>query len=383
MSSKRGAWISRRGQADAAHAIDQVIDRQMQPGEQVQYLPDVQIEDSPYQARQPFGDAGVEDLAQGMRETGFQGVSIVRLHSDLAKRCRGIVQLVYGHRRRAAWRLVCAERGQPCLLPAVVREISDAQMLTIGAQENLQRKDLDPVEEAQIVAWHEQVFFDKNQAELGAMLGKSSDWVSVRSRIHKLPDGLKERLRQRPRAIAQMLELGSVYTQQPEVALTWADRVVQANLTLDAIRGLVRGYARPEARDASRTGSTERRGAATKVQEITNTPVAGNNRNNTPQSTAIDLQDDPGRHGLSEPPQEPKDRSMAAHGDSMLPADSGLSPAPNQALLQQATEIVTMLASHAKQLPMNEMTGQLLDQLETALAALQRAFGDSMSGQSS
>ena len=165
-----------------------------------------------------------------------------------------MLQLLYGHRRRAAWRLICAERGQPCLLPVVVRDISDAQMLTIGAQENLQRQDLDPVEEAQIVAWHEQVFFDKNQTKLGAMLGKSSDWVSVRSRIHRLPDVLKERLRQRPRAIAQMLELGSLSTHQPEVALMLADRVVQENLTLDAIRGLVRGYARPEARDATQEG---------------------------------------------------------------------------------------------------------------------------------
>jgi hypothetical protein len=51
-----------------------------------------------------------------------------------------------------------------------VREISDAELLTIGAQENSQRQDLDPIEEAQIVAWHERMFFDKNQAEIGAML---------------------------------------------------------------------------------------------------------------------------------------------------------------------------------------------------------------------
>jgi len=201
MSSKRGAWISRRGQADAEIAIDQVIGRQPQAGEQVQHLPDVQIEVSPYQARQPFSDASVEELAQAMREVGFQGVLIVRPHGDLVKRRRGLVQLIYGHRRRAAWRIVCAEQSEPCLLPVVVREVSDQQLLTIGAQENLQRQDLDPVEEAQIVAWHEQVFFEQNQAQLGALLGKSSDWVSVRSRIHRLPDGLKERLRQRPRAI--------------------------------------------------------------------------------------------------------------------------------------------------------------------------------------
>jgi ParB/RepB/Spo0J family partition protein len=374
MSGKRGAWISRRGQADAELAIDQVIDRQVQPGEQVQYLPNEQIEDSPYQARQPFGDADVENLAQGMREAGFQGVLIVRLHGDLAKRRRGLVQLVYGHRRRAAWRLSCAERGQPCLLPVVVREISDAQMLTIGAQENLQRQDLDPLEEAQIVAWHEQVFFDKNQAQLGAMLGKSSDWVSVRSRIYKLPEILKERLRSRPRAIAQMLELGSLYTQQPEVALTLADRVVQENLTLDASRGLVRGYARPEARDAPRSGSTERRGAATKVQKITKPPVAEHNTYDNSQSRATDFQDTSGRRDLPEPPQGQSDLPAVTVEEYILPARSPMSTITDEALLQQATETVTILASRAERLPINELTGQLLDQLETALSILRRAF---------
>jgi ParB family transcriptional regulator, chromosome partitioning protein len=235
MSKQRDAWISRRGQAGAEAAIDQVIDRQLQAGEQVQQLPDDQIEDSPYQARQPFSDASVEDLVQGMREAGFQGVLIVRPHSDHVKRRRGLVQLVYGHRRRTAWRLISAERGEPCLLPVIVREVSDEHMLTIGAQENLQRKDLDPIEEAQIVAWHEHAFFDKNQAQIGALLGKSSDWVSVRSRVHKLPDDLKDRIRQRPRAISQLLELGPLYAQQPAAALALADRVVHENLTLDAI----------------------------------------------------------------------------------------------------------------------------------------------------
>jgi ParB family chromosome partitioning protein len=208
MSTKRGKWISRRGQAGADAAIDQVIDRQPQPGEQVQHIADEQIEDSPYQARQPFSDDSVEDLAQGMRAAGFQGVLIVRPHSVPKKRRAGIYQRVYGHRRRAAWRRVCAERGETCVLPVIVRSVSDEQMLMIGAQENLQRQDLDPVEEAQLVAWHERMFADKNQAEIGAMLGKSSDWVSTRSRIYRLPDRLKERLRQRPRAISQMLELG-------------------------------------------------------------------------------------------------------------------------------------------------------------------------------
>lgn len=266
MSNKRGGWISRRGQPDAATAIDQVIERQ-QPGEQVQMLPDERIMDSPYQARRPFDDESIEDLAEGMRETGFQGVLVTRPHSDPAQRRRGMVQLVYGHRRRVAWHKVCAERGEPCVLPVVVRDISDERMLTIGAQENLQRQDLDPIEEAQIVAWHERMFFDKNQAEIGAMLGKSVDWVKMRARIHKLPDALKERLRLRPRAISQMLELGVLYGRQPDVAIDLADRVVTEQMTLDALRASIRNYERPGA--PAREEKYNQRGAAPLVNTFT------------------------------------------------------------------------------------------------------------------
>ena len=379
MSSKRGAWISRRGQADAEQAIDQVIDRQVQPGDQVQHLPDDQIEDSPYQARQPFSDANVEDLAQGMRETGFQGVLIVRLHGDPSKRRRGLMQLVYGHRRRAAWRSICAERGQACLLPVVVRDISDAEMLTIGAQENLQRQDLDPVEEAQIVAWHEQVFFDKNQAQLGAMLGKSSDWVGVRSRIHKLPDRLKDCLRQRPRAIAQILELGSIFTQQPNVALALADRVVQENLTLDAIRGLVRGYARPAVRGAPETRLAERRGAATKVQEITNGFNTDHERSPSPQSTATI----PDKPDVSDLPRSVSYPPVAPVEGGAFSSDIQMRMVTDEVWLQQAAETLTFLASRADELPVNDVSRQLLDQLKAALAILRRAFTDRTSGEDS
>ncbi len=80
------------------------------------------------------------------------------------------------------------------------------------------------------------------------------------ARIHKLPDVLKDRIRRRPRTISQILELGSLYAQQPDAAL--ADRVVHENLTLDTIRTLVRGYARPGRREFSRAESIEHRGVA-------------------------------------------------------------------------------------------------------------------------
>ena len=383
MSNRRSAWIDRRGQRGADAAIDQVIERQVQAGEQVQQLADDLIEDSPYQARQSFSTESIEGLAQGMREAGFQGILIVRPHSDPVKRRRGIVQLVYGHRRRIAWRQVCAEREAPCLVPVVVREVSDAELLTIGAQENLQRQDLDPIEEAQIVAWHERMYFDKNQAEIGAMLGKSSDWVSVRSRVHKLPDVLKDRLRQRPRAIGQMLELGIFYAQQPSTAVVLADRVVNENLTVAAVRTLVRDAMRPvPATESNREEVHNRRVGATIVQDVTNdlraaphaAPVVeqsderlGAENRWSERSAETEPSERPGRANRSDPLNEQLDLDASSDEDATLITADLI-------LLQEAAAALSSVASRAELLPSSAIAEQAILEAEQALVVLQRAL---------
>jgi len=299
---------------------------------------------------------------QGMREVGFQGVLIVRPHSDLARRRQGMFQLVYGHRRRVAWRRVCAERHEPCLLPVVVREVSDERLLVIGAQENLQRQDLDPVEEAQLVAWHERMYFDKNQAEIGAMLGKSSDWVSVRSRVYKLPDALKERLRKRPRAIKQMLELSILYLQQPSVALELADRVVQENLTVEVIRAAIRENKQPESRaQPIREETNNRRAGATSVQDITNPILPGIDRDARADEREA-------RHLMSSAPRATSDEQ------EFVSSASSARSAADLLMLQEAAVALASVALRAETLPMSEITEQTLDQAERALIATRRVL---------
>ncbi len=368
MSSKRGAWISRRGQSGADRAIDQIIDYQPLPGEQVQQIADELIEDSPYQARKSFSAESVEELAQGMREAGFQGVLVVRPHSDPAKRRTGVVQLVYGHRRRVAWRRICVERGERCTLPVIVREISDEQMLTIGAQENLQRQDLDPIEEAQIVAWHERAFFDKNQAEIGAMLGKSSDWVSTRSRVHKLPDTLKERLRQRPRAIKQLLELNTLYQHNPHLTNDLAERVVRDHLTFEALRILIDRQSDDSQAQAIREKQHNRRAGATSVQDVTS---------NDPTQSITTIQqahsDQPTNvsgastiPSTSQPPLATPDHGMIAAVDARF----SVTPRDVLALLQEAVTALSDTASRAHLLKPDADIDRLVDAAANAVENL-------------
>ncbi len=381
MSNRRSPWIDRRGQRDAAIAIEQVLERQLLVGEQVQQLADELIEDSPYQARRSFSLESVEELAQGMRQAGFQGVLIVRPHGDPARRRGGVVQLVYGHRRRIAWRQVCRERSLPCLMPVVVREIDDTQLLTIGAQENLQRQDLDPLEEAQIVAWHERMFFDKNQAEIGAMLGKSSDWVSTRSRIHKLPDALKQRLRQRPRAIKQVLELATLYQRQPQIAVELADRVVNEQLTVEVVRAIINSQADTQEVHGARDEKNNRRAGATSVPDVTisestlGAPAQGI-ASRLPDAAAAEFSRSPvGAPARSSVhPVSPSERLVDQRDDTTPSTDTEHALDTSLTRLEEAAAVLTSLAAHADDVPGQVAATKAIAMAEQALDVLRRAL---------
>lgn len=348
------AWISQRGQHEAASAIDQVLTQQPAAHETIQLLDDALIEASPYQARQSIAPEQLEDLIAAMRATGFQGVLIVRSHPDPAQQRHGMVQLVYGHRRRAAWRQVCAEHGDSCQIPVVVRTVSDEQLLLVGAQENLQRHDLNPIEEAQLVTWLEGMFPRHNQAELGSLVGKSSDWVSTRSRIQRLPEPLKACLLHRPRAIAQILELGMLASQDVVAATTLAERVVAEQLTLDAVRALVRGYARPARHEpepatppylnAATPASeqiTQRQGAIADAAPalVPASPITSLPRPTVPMS-GVDLPDQP---------------------------QSVVDPAR---YLQQAAKLLEQVVGELDQLPATEQTRANLTSITAAIARI-------------
>jgi ParB family chromosome partitioning protein len=202
----------------------------------IQMMSDRAIEDSPFQVRR---DVEVADLVEAMRSVGFQGVLIARQHPDLAKRQRGVVQLVYGHRRRAAWRILCAQREEQCVVPVIVRDYSDDQMLLIGVQENLQRTDLNVVEEAEIVRLFQRRYFNKNLSEIAALLTRSESWVRERSRIAGMPDALKERLRQKSNVVRHFLMLAPLYEMQPDLALQLADLVTQDEVTVNALHQMI------------------------------------------------------------------------------------------------------------------------------------------------
>jgi len=145
------------------------------------------LERNPHQPRTIFDDAKLDELAASIKATGVHQPILARPHPDVP----GRYQIAAGERR---WR--ASERAGKEAIPAVVRSLSDAEMATIAVTENLQRQDLDALEEA--MAFQTLIGLGLKQMDIAAQLGKSAAYVSLTLKIASLPDALLDELRSDP-----------------------------------------------------------------------------------------------------------------------------------------------------------------------------------------
>jgi len=132
---------------------------------------------NPDQPRRAFGDAEIEELAASIREKGVLQPVLVRPSPDT----QGQYQLVAGERR---WR--AAQKAGLRSLPALVRELDDSQVLEIAIVENVQRSDLNPLEEA--LGYRALMDrFGRTQEAVAQVVGKSRPHVANALRLLNLP----------------------------------------------------------------------------------------------------------------------------------------------------------------------------------------------------
>ncbi|MEI9415641.1 ParB/RepB/Spo0J family partition protein [Mesorhizobium sp. Cs1321R2N1] len=139
---------------------------------------------NPRNPRRHFGDAELTDLAQSIREHGVVQPVVARPSPTQA----GRYELIAGERR---WR--AAQRAGLTEIPVIIREVNDRTALELAIIENVQRADLNPVEEAQ---GYQQLIDDHGytQADLGQVIGKSRSHVANTLRLLKLPDVIRDML---------------------------------------------------------------------------------------------------------------------------------------------------------------------------------------------
>lgn len=144
-------------------------------------IPLAKIRPSTFQPRKRFDDAKLDELAASIRTRGVLSPVIVRQTPDG-------YELVAGERRVRA-----AERAGLDRVPAVVREMSNAEMLEVALIENLQREDLNPVEEAEVYRRLVEEF-NLTQEEIASRVGKDRASVANTLRLLKLPPRIREDL---------------------------------------------------------------------------------------------------------------------------------------------------------------------------------------------
>ncbi|MDI6895378.1 MAG: ParB/RepB/Spo0J family partition protein [Bacillota bacterium] len=146
---------------------------------QVQDIPVEQVRPAPGQPRQKVAEEGLAELAQSVRAHGV-------LQPVLVRPVSGGYELVAGERR---WR--AAVMAGLSSIPAIVRDVGEAERLELALVENLQRQDLNPMEEA---GGFRQLMerFGYTQEQLAARVGKSRSYVANALRLLGLAPAVQE-----------------------------------------------------------------------------------------------------------------------------------------------------------------------------------------------
>ena len=191
-------------------------------------LPIEHLTPHPNQPRQRFDETEIESLAASIREKGIVQPLVVRPAGEDGED-GAPYQIVAGERR---WR--AAQRAGLHQVPAVVHRLSDAESIEIALVENLQRRDLNPLEEAS--AYRRLIReFDHRQEDVATALGKSRSHVANTVRLLDLPERVKA-----------LVEDGTLSAGHGRALLTAADpaalaeTVVRLGLTVRQTEALVR-----------------------------------------------------------------------------------------------------------------------------------------------
>ncbi len=140
------------------------------------------IESNPYQPRESFDDKAIDELAESIREKGIIQPIIVRENGDK-------YQIVAGERR-----FIAAKRAGLKTIPALIKNVEDEEAAEIALIENIQRKDLNPIEEAK--AYKNLIdAFHYTQEELAKRIGKDRATIANSLRLLSLPDSIIQKVK--------------------------------------------------------------------------------------------------------------------------------------------------------------------------------------------
>lgn len=199
----------------------QTVDNQAEPLD----VPIELVDAGPMQPRTLFDEGALSSLAESIKTHGI-------VQPILVRRRAGRYELVAGERRLRA-----AKIAGLTTVPAVVREVPDEDLLEVALIENIQREDLNPIEEAQ--AYKKLIEgVGLTQEALAARIGRDRSYITNYLRLLRLPDDLQTLVKQRHLSTGHARSLLGL--QDPEQQRRTAKSVLESDLSVRATEKLVR-----------------------------------------------------------------------------------------------------------------------------------------------
>ena len=182
-------------------------------------IPVNKIKPNKYQAREKFDETEIKKLSESILEHGLvQPITVTPLNKD------GYYGLIAGERRWRATKLA----GLP-EIPAIIKPLSEKEIFTVSLIENLQREDLNPIEEA---SGYKRLMseFGLNQEELAKTLGKSRSTVANIMRLLSLPKKIQDAIYEGKITEGHARAIASI--DDPVKQALLMDRIISQQLTV-------------------------------------------------------------------------------------------------------------------------------------------------------
>jgi len=195
-------------------------------------IPVEMIDRNPFQTRTQVNETELEELAASIVANGVVQPILVRPQAN------GRFQLIAGERR---WR--ASQLAKKTTIPAILRQVSDEQALEITIVENLQRADLNPMDQARAFERLSREF-NMTQEQIATRTGKDRVSVANFMRLLKLPAGIQEKVESGSLSFGHARTLLALH-QHPQLEKA-AQRVIGLSLSVRQTETLVQSILNPE-----------------------------------------------------------------------------------------------------------------------------------------
>ncbi len=193
------------------------------PKEEIINVKIADLRSNPYQPRQVFDQQALQELADSIKEHGvFQPIII-------KKSIKGY-EIIAGERRVKASQMAGLEE-----IPAIVRDFTDEEMMEIALLENLQRENLNPIEESR--AYKKLIeALNITQEELARKLGKSRSYITNMIGLQNLPDSIQTMIRDKKMSMGHARVLSKLENENQQQDL--AEKVVNEGLSVRELENM-------------------------------------------------------------------------------------------------------------------------------------------------